>query len=104
MDKQFKLLRATYVLPFREGHRSQVIQDGYVLIEGDKIKEVGQYSPELGQALTQQYGDCLEIHCPTNNPDDPVAMANAVIMPSPKYGHTHFHESYLLEELKMKIC
>ena len=100
MDKQFKLLRATYVLPFREGHRSQVIQDGYVLIEGDKIKEVGQYSPELGQALTQQYGDCLEIHCPTNNPDDPVAMANAVIMPSPKYGHTHFHESSLTGRVK----
>ena len=58
-NKQYKLIRAQYVLPFSEAMKSRVIEDGFVLIESDKIKEVGKYSPEAGKAFKERYGHNL---------------------------------------------
>ena len=99
-NKQYKLIRAQYVLPFSEAMKSRVIEDGFVLIESDKIKEVGKYSPEAGKAFKERYGHNLEIYNPTSDPDNPVAMTTGVVMPSPKYVHTHFHESLLTGKFK----
>ncbi len=98
--RRYKLIRARYVLPFASARRDQVIEDGYVLTDGERIAETGSYSAARAQALVRQYGPDLELPWPGKNPADPVARREAVLMPSPKFGHTHFHESVLTGRFK----
>lgn len=94
-NTKLKLFRAKYVLPFSTFDRKRVISDGYVLVEGACIRELGKYTPEVGKQLKALYREHLGIVNPSGKKEDPVAMLDAVIMPSPKNGHTHFHESAL---------
>ncbi|MBU0505746.1 hypothetical protein KJ708_07130, partial [bacterium] len=79
MKKQI-LCRAKFMLPLTANNPNERIQDGYVLSEGEIIKEVGAYSDEIGKRLLETYGDSLYVMGQTQTGDIP--MLNTILMPA----------------------
>ncbi len=53
--------RAAFVLPLDAARGGERIADGYVLSEGETIREVGPYTPETGRRLIDTYGASLRV-------------------------------------------
>lgn len=109
------LCRAEFLLPLAAPDRSTRIQDGYILTEGETIREVGRYTPETGRRLLETYGAALEVvgrldaagpggsaragglaagGGPTSADDIP--KLRAVLMPAFVKAHGHDHEQPLI--------
>jgi len=100
MSKDFKLIRSRLLLPLDEkiGLATR-IKDGYVLIEGDIIKEVGAFTPEIGKRITAAAGERLEIIGATGEKDakgEKIPMLDAVVLPGFVKAHGHDHESPII--------
>lgn len=82
------------MLPLTANNPNERIQDGYVLSEGEIIKEVGAYSDEIGKRLLETYGDSLYVMGQTQTGDIP--MLNTILMPAFVKAHGHDHEQPLI--------
>jgi len=88
------LCRAKFVLPLTTTNPNERIQDGYVLSEGETIKEVGAYSADIGKRLLETYGESLYVVGQTEN--NVIPMLNSVLMPAFVKAHGHDHEQPLI--------
>ena len=64
MKENFKgnALSRTICLPLAEPDRRERINDGYILTEGETIKEVGHYTAEVGNLIQAEYRGALRIY------------------------------------------
>jgi 5-methylthioadenosine/S-adenosylhomocysteine deaminase len=67
------------------------MEDGYVLVEGEKIKEVGKFTTEIGKHIIEKYGDNLLI-IGGENKEGEIPCINGVVMPGFVKAHGHNHE------------
>ena len=58
---RFVLCRADFLLPLAAPDRTERIADGYVLSEGEVLREVGRYTPEIGRRIRAACGSELLI-------------------------------------------
>lgn len=100
MDKKFKLIRSRLLLPFSEKMGLETrIEDGYVLTEGTKIKEVGEYSAGIGERIIKKCGEELQIigsDKTDNFQEKDIPCLNGVILPGFVKAHGHDHESPII--------
>ncbi len=92
---RFTLCRAEFLLPLAAPDRGERIQDGYLLSEGETLREVGRYTPEIGRRILETYGTALHVM------GDPAAAGDvprlrAVLMPAFVKAHGHDHEQPLI--------
>ncbi|OLS25274.1 MAG: Atrazine chlorohydrolase [Candidatus Heimdallarchaeota archaeon LC_2] len=98
MSEEVLFVRARFLLPMtKTDGKLDRIEDGYILA-GKSIKEIGQYSDEIGKRIIEDYGSNLKV---LGNPRDVVRfmdleMQNGVILPGFVKGHGHDHESVLI--------
>ncbi len=98
-ERRFTLCRAQYLLPLASPDRSLRIEDGYVLAEGEKIREVGPYTPEVERRLLSTLGPALEVLRPEPRGADGgglVPRFRGVLMPAFVKAHGHDHEQALI--------
>ncbi|MHA2296287.1 MAG: amidohydrolase family protein [Candidatus Hodarchaeales archaeon] len=98
--KNWKLARTRFLLPLSNSlGLEKRIQDGYVLINGTKIAETGEYSPEVGKRIINDFSKDLKI-IGCNSEDDftinDIQMINGIGMPGFVKSHGHDHESPLI--------
>jgi 5-methylthioadenosine/S-adenosylhomocysteine deaminase len=87
--------RAAFLLPLAEPNRGERIQDGYVLSEGETIKEVGPYTPEIGKRLIGTYGASLRVAGERPSGGE-IPCARAILMPAFVKAHGHDHEQAII--------
>lgn len=88
--------RAKFLLPVSDLiGREKRIKDGYILIENDKIIEVGQYTEEIGQRILEKYKNSLKIVGNTNS-DDQIPLIEGIMLPGFVKAHGHDHESPII--------
>ena len=78
---EYTLCRAEFLLPLAEPDRGERIQDGYVLAEGETLKEVGRYTPATGRRIREACGSALRIIGDPPAGED-VPRLRAVLMPA----------------------
>lgn len=90
--------RARFVLPLALPDRSRRIADGYVLAEGERLVEVGPYTPEVGRRLLATWGDRLQVlHTRREvRSTDPIPLQDVVLLPAFVKAHGHDHEQPLI--------
>ncbi len=92
--------RADFVLPLADPDPTQRIADGYVLAEGEKLLEVGPYSPAVGERLRAAYGDRLAVIggalVRPETAGDPLPRLRAVLLPGFVKAHGHDHEQPII--------
>ena len=89
---KFKLIRSRILLPFsRQIGLTTRIEDGYVLIKGKRIKEVGKYNDNIGTDLIKKYGEDLQIIGQKNGSKN-IPCLDGVVMPGFVKAHGHNHE------------
>ena len=100
MNKKYTLIRSRLLLPLskRLGLETR-IEDGYLLIEGDTIKEVERYTPETGERIIGEYRNELRVigmgdSVPASGEDIP--CLDTVLLPGFVKAHGHDHESPLI--------
>ena len=102
-DRKFIVCRADFLLPLAEPDRTRRIRDGYVLAEGETIREVGPYAPDLGRRLLSDLGPDLHIigatqsgppPVPGNEP--PIPRLRGVLLPAFVKAHGHDHEQPII--------
>jgi 5-methylthioadenosine/S-adenosylhomocysteine deaminase len=93
-NQKYTLCRAKFLLPLAAPDRSQRIQDGYILTEGELIKEVGQYTNEIGERIKSAYGSQLHVVGAAGKEDIP--CLERVLMPAFVKAHGHDHEQPLI--------
>jgi 5-methylthioadenosine/S-adenosylhomocysteine deaminase len=91
----FTLCRAEFLLPLAAPDRGERIQDGYLLSEGEVLREVGRYTPEIGRRIRQACGPALRI-MGAPAPDQDVPRLRAVLMPAFVKAHGHDHEQPII--------
>ena len=100
---RFTVCRAEFVLPLSEPDRARRIHDGYVLAEGETIREVGPYTPAIGKRIVERCGSALEIlrldrasgeHQPGD--DDVIPRIHGVLLPAFVKAHGHDHEQPII--------
>lgn len=100
MNRKYKLIRSRLLLPLSEElGLSTRIEDGYVLIEGEKIKEVGGYTPEAGERIVRECGNDLQVIGSEKEGDlreEDIPCLNGVVLPGFVKAHGHDHESPLI--------
>ncbi|MDP8215042.1 MAG: amidohydrolase family protein [Candidatus Euphemobacter frigidus] len=100
MNRKYKLIRSRLLLPLSEElGLSTRIEDGYVLIDGEKIKEVGEYTPEVGERIVREGGNDLQVIGSEKEGDlreEDVPCLNGVVLPGFVKAHGHDHESPLI--------
>ncbi|HVP39435.1 MAG TPA: amidohydrolase family protein [Candidatus Saccharimonadales bacterium] len=89
------LCRAAFLLPLAEPDRGLRIPDGYVLAEGETLREVGAYTPAVGRRLREAYGPALRV-LGEPRPGEDVPCPRAVLMPAFVKAHGHDHEQPLI--------
>ena len=99
-EMKYKLLRTRFLLPIsdRLGRHSR-IQDGFIFIEGEKIKELGKYDPQRIGQIIDTYGSELQIIKPPKSQLDgikQVPLINGVALPGFIKAHGHDHESPII--------
>ena len=90
---KYTLCRAKFLLPLAAPDRSLRIQDGYILSEGELIKEVGKYTSEIGQRLKNTYGNELLV---LGAEKEDIPCLEGVLMPAFVKAHGHDHEQPLI--------
>ncbi|MEA1927010.1 MAG: amidohydrolase family protein [Candidatus Auribacterota bacterium] len=100
MKKKHTLIRSRLLLPLsRKLGLETRIEDGYLLIEGKRIKTVGRYTPEIGERILRQYHDTLKIigwDNPLPSSEDDIPCLDTVLLPGFVKAHGHDHESPLI--------
>ncbi|HOO77823.1 MAG TPA: amidohydrolase family protein [bacterium] len=96
MEKRFKLLRARLLVPLSEeiGFETRY-QDGYVLIEGDRIREVGKYYEGIGERIIEECGRELQVVGAKKERDyreKDIPCIDGVLLPGFVKAHGHNHE------------
>lgn len=100
MNKKHTLIRSRLLVPLskRLGLETR-IEDGYLLIEGETIKEVGRYTPEIGERILGRYRKNLRVVGMDNSVDateGDIPSLNTVLLPGFVKAHGHDHESPLI--------
>lgn len=99
-SQPFTLCRADYLVPLAAPDRSQRIRDGYILAEGDTIKEVGPFTPEIGERILREYGSTLRIigKAPScgQGCSNSIPRLPGVLMPAFVKAHGHDHEQPII--------
>ncbi len=100
MKKKYTLIRSRLLLPLskRLGLETR-IEDGYLLIAGETIKEVGRYTTETGKRIIGEYLNDLRVigmgdSVPASGEDIP--CLDTVLLPGFVKAHGHDHESPLI--------
>ncbi|MBF0105360.1 MAG: amidohydrolase family protein [Deltaproteobacteria bacterium] len=89
------ILRARFLLPLAGADKTLRIEDGYVLAEGEKIKEVGRFTPEIAKRILATYGDHLQI-LGKKGQGPGIPCLNGVLLPAFVKAHGHDHEQPLI--------
>jgi len=99
MDKKYKLIRSKFLIPLSRKIGTETrIEDGYLLTEGGLIKEVGKYSPKIGERIIHEYGDKLQIIGAEKNDnykEKDIICLNGVVLPGFIKAHAHDHETLI---------
>jgi 5-methylthioadenosine/S-adenosylhomocysteine deaminase len=96
-EEQILVCRADFLLPMALPDRTVRIRDGYVLAEGELIREVGRYQPETGRRLRDRYGSALQVLGATASDDkDPIPRCSGVLLPAFVKAHGHDHEQPII--------
>lgn len=90
---KYTVCRAQYLLPFAAPDRTLRIEDGYVLAEGEILKDVGPYSAEVGKRLIETYGEDLQI---IGAEGREIPKLKGVLLPAFVKAHGHDHEQPLI--------
>ena len=61
VNHRYVVCRAKFLLPLAAPDRTQRIEDGYVLADGETILEAGKYTDEVGKRLLSTFGNELHI-------------------------------------------
>jgi 5-methylthioadenosine/S-adenosylhomocysteine deaminase len=96
---RYLLCRAAFLLPLAGPDRGRRIADGYILTEGETIREVGPYTPEVGRRLIGDHGEALRVYGsdrPGHAAGDDVPCHRAVLLPAFVKAHGHDHEQLLI--------
>lgn len=96
---KYKLLRTKFLLPLSNVlGRDTRITDGFILTEGQHIKEVGHFDDQRGQEIIDTYGSELEIIGTTIGEikKREVPQINGVALPGFVKAHGHDHESPII--------
>ena len=91
----FALVRAEFLLPLAAPDRGERFQDGYLLSEGESIREVGRWTPGTGERIRATYGAALHVVGATLGSAE-VPRLRAVLMPAFVKAHGHDHEQPLI--------
>ncbi|MHA1971922.1 MAG: amidohydrolase family protein [Candidatus Hodarchaeales archaeon] len=97
---QYKIIRGRFVVPMSEKLGLETrIADGYVLIKGDRIEEVGKYTIEKNSEIMLKYGSEVEIIGGSGDfltNDQEVPQIDGLILPGFVKAHGHDHESAII--------
>ncbi|MBM4320208.1 MAG: amidohydrolase family protein, partial [Deltaproteobacteria bacterium] len=96
-DHRFTVCRARLLLPLAVPDRKLRIEDGYLLAEGEVLREVGPYTPEVGSRLLSTLGPALRILAPRQQAGgEPIPCCDGVLLPAFVKAHGHDHEQPLI--------
>ena len=93
-------IRSKFLIPLSEklGIEKR-IEDGFVLTENKKIIKVGEYTPEIGSQIIQNYRETLRIigsDKTENYTVEDIVQINGVTIPGFVKAHGHDHESPII--------
>jgi 5-methylthioadenosine/S-adenosylhomocysteine deaminase len=88
--------RADFLLPLSAPDRTRRIRDGYVLAEGATLREVGPYTPEIGQRLRTRYGPTLRVLGTAPGDKEEIPRQHGVLLPAFVKAHGHDHEQPII--------
>ncbi len=99
-NPRFTLCRADYLVPLAAPDRSRRIRDGYILAEGETIKEVGPYAPEMGERILRELGEHVQVigseASAGQRCDEPIPCLPGVLLPAFVKAHGHDHEQPII--------
>jgi 5-methylthioadenosine/S-adenosylhomocysteine deaminase len=105
-SRAFTICRSKYLVPLNAEDLTRRIRDGYVLAEGEVLREVGPYRPEVGERLKREFGEHLRvIGEATRAAADSVARSEdtsgipclpGVLLPAFVKAHGHDHEQPII--------
>ncbi len=99
-EPRYLVCRAEFVIPLASGDPGRRIRDGYVLAHGDKLQEVGPYTPDVGRRLLSMLGPALDVLTPAGGPPigaaDPIPKLKGVLLPGFVKAHGHDHEQPII--------
>lgn len=93
------ICRAEFLLPLASPDRGRRIADGYVLADGERLVEVGEYTAERGRALVEEHGPALRVvggRLARTVPGDPIPRLEGALLPAFVKAHGHDHEQPLI--------
>ncbi len=103
---KFTICRAKYLLPLSAEDPTRRIRDGYVLAEGELLREVGPYRPEVGERLRAELGEHLRVigagerGAPAAAQPEPdaneIPCLPGVLLPAFVKAHGHDHEQPII--------
>lgn len=89
--------RADFLLPLDSSGLGERISDGYVVSRGDRLIEVGPWTPQTGERLVAEHGPGLQvIGGRLARGSDAVPRLRGVILPAFVKAHGHDHEQPLI--------
>ncbi|MFW9906397.1 MAG: amidohydrolase family protein [Candidatus Thorarchaeota archaeon] len=96
---KYKLLRTKFLLPLSDRIGRDVrISDGFIFIEGEYIKEVGEFNEQRIQEILNNYRSQLEIFGSKSHVSktSEVPQINGIALPGFVKAHGHDHESPII--------
>ncbi len=95
---KYKLIRGRFLLPLSDSiGRSKRIEDGYVLVCGEQIAEVGPYREEIGKRLLKKHGkELMIVGSDSTSRGGEIPLLDGVILPGFIKAHGHDHESPII--------
>lgn len=112
-ERQGTVCRADFLLPLTGPDRTRCICDGYVLAEGETLREVAPYTPDVGRRLRAEFGAGLRVLSASSpssqegagggstsrNPssrDDAIPRLRGALLPAFVKAHGHDHEQPII--------
>jgi 5-methylthioadenosine/S-adenosylhomocysteine deaminase len=93
--------RARLMLPLSDSRgREERIDDGYVVFEGDAIREVGAFTNEVGERLLKEHGTLDVVGGGQATAVAELIKHDAVLLPGFVKAHGHDHESPIIGMVK----